>query len=236
MSSPASHAVPPGVCLVVEASTAVGSIALLRRNDERGIAPPWEVLAAAAIPMGSGRHDVLTPALEPLLAQAGCTLRDLRAIACGAGPGSFTSLRIAGAFAKGLVFGLELPLFALPSLLLVSAAEASSLPTGSYLVVADALRGEVYAQPCDVSLAGEMTAVAAVFRVHERSLDDAAHGRTVVRVAPAEGMHARATSARFLGDWSPYGPVNVDEWEPAYGRLAEAQVKWEAAHGRALGD
>jgi len=23
-------------------------------------------------------------------------------------------------------------------------------------------------------------------------------------------------------------------WEPAYGRLAEAQVKWEAMHGRSL--
>ena len=30
------------------------------------------------------------------------------------------------------------------------------------------------------------------------------------------------------------GPVSLDKWEPAYGRLAEAQVKWEAAHGRAL--
>ena len=30
------------------------------------------------------------------------------------------------------------------------------------------------------------------------------------------------------------GPVDLDRWEPAYGRLAEAQVKWEAAHGRPL--
>jgi tRNA threonylcarbamoyladenosine biosynthesis protein TsaB len=30
-------------------------------------------------------------------------------------------------------------------------------------------------------------------------------------------------------------PVALDTWEPAYGRLAEAQVKWEAAHGRPLG-
>jgi len=25
--------------------------------------------------------------------------------------------------------------------------------------------------------------------------------------------------------------VDVSAWEPAYGRLAEAQVRWEAAHG-----
>ena len=28
--------------------------------------------------------------------------------------------------------------------------------------------------------------------------------------------------------------VDLDRWEPDYGRLAEAQVKWEAAHGRPL--
>jgi tRNA threonylcarbamoyladenosine biosynthesis protein TsaB len=30
------------------------------------------------------------------------------------------------------------------------------------------------------------------------------------------------------------GPVNLASWEPDYGRLAEAQVRWEAAHGRPL--
>ena len=30
------------------------------------------------------------------------------------------------------------------------------------------------------------------------------------------------------------GPVDLARWEPIYGRLAEAQVKWEAEHGRAL--
>ncbi|MFL5605649.1 MAG: hypothetical protein ACJ8AD_04315, partial [Gemmatimonadaceae bacterium] len=29
-------------------------------------------------------------------------------------------------------------------------------------------------------------------------------------------------------------PADLAGWEPAYGRLAEAQVKWEAAHGRPL--
>jgi tRNA threonylcarbamoyladenosine biosynthesis protein TsaB len=30
------------------------------------------------------------------------------------------------------------------------------------------------------------------------------------------------------------GPVDLASWEPEYGRLAEAQVRWEAAHGRPL--
>jgi hypothetical protein len=27
---------------------------------------------------------------------------------------------------------------------------------------------------------------------------------------------------------------HLDDWEPTYGRPAEAQARWEAAHGRAL--
>jgi hypothetical protein len=38
-----------------------------------------------------------------------------------------------------------------------------------------------------------------------------------------------------LKDGELLHPVELSSWEPDYGRLAEAQVKWEAAHGRALG-
>ena len=31
-----------------------------------------------------------------------------------------------------------------------------------------------------------------------------------------------------------FGPVSLESWEPNYGRLAEAQVKWELANGRVL--
>jgi tRNA threonylcarbamoyladenosine biosynthesis protein TsaB len=30
------------------------------------------------------------------------------------------------------------------------------------------------------------------------------------------------------------GPVDLASWEPSYGRLAEAQVRWETQHGRPL--
>jgi tRNA threonylcarbamoyladenosine biosynthesis protein TsaB len=39
---------------------------------------------------------------------------------------------------------------------------------------------------------------------------------------------------RWIRDWDADGPVAVDSWEPAYGRLAEAQVQWEARHGTPL--
>ena len=40
--------------------------------------------------------------------------------------------------------------------------------------------------------------------------------------------------ARIEGLLAARGPVDVRSWEPAYGRLAEAQVRWESAHGRPL--
>jgi hypothetical protein len=40
---------------------------------------------------------------------------------------------------------------------------------------------------------------------------------------------ARLVPGAFLA------PVAIAGWEPDYGRLAEAQVKWEKTHGRPLG-
>jgi tRNA threonylcarbamoyladenosine biosynthesis protein TsaB len=40
--------------------------------------------------------------------------------------------------------------------------------------------------------------------------------------------------ARAVALMAEPAAVDLATWEPAYGRLAEAQVKWEAAHGRAL--
>jgi tRNA threonylcarbamoyladenosine biosynthesis protein TsaB len=45
--------------------------------------------------------------------------------------------------------------------------------------------------------------------------------------------HARGV-ARMLDDILSAGPVDLASWEPSYGRLAEAQVRWEATHGRSL--
>ena len=61
----------------------------------------------------------------------------------------------------------------------------------------------------------------------------AQHGATVV--GAGESIDA-APHARGLARVEPtlVQTVSIDSWEPAYGRLAEAQVKWDAAHGRSL--
>jgi tRNA threonylcarbamoyladenosine biosynthesis protein TsaB len=43
-----------------------------------------------------------------------------------------------------------------------------------------------------------------------------------------------AEAAQSLALAAAAGPVDLARWEPRYGRLAEAQVKWEAAQGRPL--
>ena len=57
-------------------------------------------------------------------------------------------------------------------------------------------------------------------------------------MGPAEAgawlPHARGCVT--LGTAWPLPPaVELGAWEPAYGRVAEAQARWEAAHGRPLG-
>lgn len=65
------------------------------------------------------------------------------AIAVSAGPGSYTGLRIGASTAKGLAFGYEVPMIAVPTLQIVAAAvdNPGNLPIVSLL---DARRMEVY--------------------------------------------------------------------------------------------
>jgi tRNA threonylcarbamoyladenosine biosynthesis protein TsaB len=94
------------------------------------------------------REHVVTTHSESLLLLVDECLRaanlrpaDLDVIACGAGPGSFTGLRIGLATAKGLCFALDKPLVLISSL----AAIAARAPDGSCCAAVDAFKNEVYA-------------------------------------------------------------------------------------------
>ena len=90
--------------------------------------------------------EALLAMIDELFVEASVAPADVDAIACGAGPGSFTGLRIGLATAKGLCFALEKPLVLISSL----AALAARAPDGRVCATLDALKGEVYAGLYDV--------------------------------------------------------------------------------------
>ncbi len=91
----------------------------------------------------------LPAAVEELLHRAGTNLRDIRGIAAGIGPGSFTGLRVGLSYVKGLAMALGCSLVGVPtfdSLALKAQEYLPPLPPkGTLCVVMDARRGEVYA-------------------------------------------------------------------------------------------
>ncbi|SRR5581483_5074338 len=90
------------------------------------------------------RHTVeLTPAIQELLTRAHSTVDALTALAISQGPGSFNGLRIGFSIAKGLAMARGLPLFAIPTLDVVAAAQPSF--AGALIAVLQAGRGRVCA-------------------------------------------------------------------------------------------
>ncbi|MFY7923124.1 MAG: tRNA (adenosine(37)-N6)-threonylcarbamoyltransferase complex dimerization subunit type 1 TsaB [Gemmatimonas sp.] len=221
----------PGPVLAIEASTSAGTVAL------------WvdgALLGVDSVPMGAGREDRLFPAMQRLLGAAGLRPDALRGVVCGEGPGSFTSLRIAASLAKGLAHGTGCPLYAVSSLLVAAAAPGAPRSAGRYLVHADALRGERYALPVVRRADGLVASAGPLARLTLEHLAAAAapSQRIAVLSSPLtdEDIVVSPTVAALSGIvplWART-PVALERWEPAYGRLAEAQVKWEAVHGIAL--
>jgi N6-L-threonylcarbamoyladenine synthase len=104
---------------------------------------PGTVVASADFASPRAANTAVLPALERLLADADIEVRQLAAVVCGRGPGSFTGVRIGVATAKGLAHGLGIPLLGVGTLDAV-ASRLAAAPGGLIAVVGDAMRGEVY--------------------------------------------------------------------------------------------
>ena len=129
--------------LGLDSSTLTAGIAII--DDTR-------VLAEARHDQ-SGRTADLLVTLDSLCKRAGISPMELDAIAVGAGPGSFTGLRIGMATAKGIAFAAQKPLWAVSSLAALAHDGATHLANeqlfpyldGVIVAVLDARRGEVFA-------------------------------------------------------------------------------------------
>src|SRR6185295_6039205 len=97
-------------------------------------------IAGAEERVGHAHSERALPILERLAADGGISIGQFDAVAFGAGPGSFTGLRIACGIAQGLAFARGLPVLG------VSTLEAMAEESGGTRVVAclDARMREVY--------------------------------------------------------------------------------------------
>lgn len=116
--------------IAIETSTEWCSVAMWHDGE----------IAALEARAGNRHAERVLPMLEQLLGSAGISTARLDAIAFGAGPGSFTGLRVGCGVVQGLAFARDLPVLGVPTL------EAMAEESGAQRVIAalDARMGEVY--------------------------------------------------------------------------------------------
>jgi tRNA threonylcarbamoyladenosine biosynthesis protein TsaB len=175
--------------LGIDTASGIASVAVL---DDSA------VLAETRSETAGHRADLLV-LVDSVCTGAGLSARDLDGVAIGAGPGSFTGLRIGMATAKGIAFAAARPLWAVSSLAALAHAALEEDPSGVVVAVLDARRGEVYAgayriagaadAPSTNSLAAGAPSASRIILVGEE------------RVLPPDQLASFAPAgARFTGD------------------------------------
>ncbi len=113
-----------GLVLGMETSSRRGSAALAfsANGDRTGL----EVLSRVSLRAEEEHASLLIPRIQTLFEEVGADPQELSGLVVGAGPGSFTGVRVAAATAKGFSRALGLPLWAFSSLAAAAVADGSS--------------------------------------------------------------------------------------------------------------
>lgn len=213
--------------VAIETSTDYGSIAIGRGADLVG-----EVVIGAR-----SRHaESLLPALDFLMRTSGTARSDLRGIVVGAGPGSFTGVRVAASTARGLAAGLDVPLYAYSSL---AALALEAVSPYSVCAVFDARRGEVYAACYDRERGTDrLRAVIEPEAMHTDALRERTAGMNAtfigdgarryadsIGIAPPPPAFPRAAALLRLASADPEAGLveHTAGWEPSYLRDSGAE-------------
>lgn len=133
-----------GLILSIETATKVCSVALHENK---------ELLGSQELHVERSHSEYLAVMIKDLFRYTGKETKELSAVAVSKGPGSYTGLRIGVSTAKGLCFGLDIPLISVNSLL-VMAFEVNqyNLQGFDLCPMLDARRMEVYCLIADNQL------------------------------------------------------------------------------------
>lgn len=214
--------------LALDTSTRLGSVAVGRDG---------ELLAETTLSVRAAHSETILPEARRLLERCGSGPAELDEVVVGAGPGSFTGVRIAAALAKGLRAATGASLRAYSSLAAVAAGTGVA---GRVCALLDARREEVYAAAWEDPERPEPSlspTVAAVDELtgrlgpgwtfagpgagtHRTALEEAG-GRVL---PPIFAVPRGAALLRLAGAWPGAGRVEDPAgWEPAYVRDSGAE-------------
>lgn len=124
------------IILNIETSTDICSVC---------IASETEVLAVRETPRSYSHSEVIAVFVDECLKEAGITAKDLDAVSISRGPGSYTALRIGAATAKGICYGVDIPLISIGTLEALAGSVMHLCGDNDIIIpMIDARRKEVY--------------------------------------------------------------------------------------------
>lgn len=168
---------------------------------------------------GMNHATMLSPFIEDALKHLNTVNGKLDAIAVSGGPGSYTGLRIGVSTAKGLSYGLNIPLIAISTLQLMSIAAKNKIQDKNalYCPMIDARRMEVYA--AFYSFDGELVREIAADIINEQSyFEILSHSKVYFFGNGADKCKSSLThpNANFIEDIFPIAENMIGLAEKAY--------------------
>lgn len=225
--------------LAIDTATMVSSVAVA---DEK------RLLAELTVQTRLTHSETLLPHIGQVMEMAGTDKGELTGVAVSLGPGSFTGLRIGLAAAKAIAYGLNVPIFGIPTT--EALAWHYPLPGAAVVPFIDAQKGNVYSAvyqwqgngfaetvPVQVYSLEEALDLCAAQPVHVLAVGDIAAKKLAgrrdlpvnVQVPPQHMVMPRAANTAMAGlrRLAAGQADSVMNLEPVYIRRSEAEVLWE---------
>lgn len=183
--------------LNIETATTVCSVSVAKDGN---------LMALQEINNGYSHAENLHVFIEKVLQDAGIESKELNAVAVSKGPGSYTGLRIGVSAAKGLAYGLGIPLISVDTLAVMTlAALKETGKPGFYFPMLDARRMEVYTACYNEKLEVESAVEALI--IDEHSIEKLSkHGQLYFfgdGMSKCQELLSRLQGVNFINDICP---------------------------------